>query len=191
MGWTRLTALTACSALLVALGGCGGDPEPKFTKAPSPSTSVSPSPTPSEPVPPKMPAAAKKHTVAGAKAFTRYLWRLFAYAQKHPDSTLLPPLMSVGCRPCEGMTELVANLERDHGLIRGSTTHISNVSGRRISTPTRTVEVQYDWHTGQQKVDYPGKKRDKVYKESHGHDQLFIRPDDDGWVVSDWHAGIS
>lgn len=189
---TTLPSLIAGCLLVAVVSGCGDDdPKPKFAKSASPSTIVTSSPTPIEPSPPKMPEAAKKHTVAGAEGFAVYLWHLLAYAQQHPDSSLLSPLIGAGCTSCQGMTGLISDLESGRGTIRGGTTQISHVTAHRLKTPTHTVLVEYDWHTRRQVVDYPGTKKDHVNKASHGHDQLFVRPTEDGWIVSDWHPGIS
>lgn len=80
-------------AVLLTLGACSSDPEPKEPKRTA--TSATPTATP-----PTMPAQAKEDTPEGAAAFVKHYIDVFNYAATTGDTRRLKALSS-DCAPCE------------------------------------------------------------------------------------------
>jgi len=79
-------------AVLLTLGACSSDPEPKEPKRTA--TSAVPTATP-----PTMPAQAKEDTPSGAATFVTYFVDTFNYAARTGDATPLTEV-SPDCEPC-------------------------------------------------------------------------------------------
>lgn len=113
----RRAALTAAALATgaVSIGGCTGeDPAPTSATSPAPtspsttSSTTSPSATSvAAPVPvkPEFPAAAKKHTDAGAVAFVEYYWAAMNYAWMKPDTKILVDLGAASCKSCANLQD--------------------------------------------------------------------------------------
>jgi len=84
-------------AVLLTLGACSSDPEPKEPKR----TATSATPTAS---PPTMPAQAKEDTPSGAANFVNYFVATFNYAARTGDAA---PMMdsAPSCEPCKKYAE--------------------------------------------------------------------------------------
>lgn len=80
-------------AVLLTLGACSSDPEPKEPKRTA--TSATPTATP-----PTMPAQAKQDTPEGAAAFVKHYIDVFNYAASTGDVEELSRLSSPDCEPC-------------------------------------------------------------------------------------------
>ena len=125
--------------LLVGCSGGSGDPGGSSTSvsssvssARSSPSSASPTTTSSSsssaayvPVKPTFPAAAKKHTDAGAVAFVTYFLELVNYSWTRPQAGLLGPLGTSTCVSCKNLegtsVDLVASGERFESELFGST----------------------------------------------------------------------
>src|SRR5690349_8067777 len=79
--------------VLLSLGACSSDPEPKEPKRTA--TSAAPTSTP-----PTMPAQAKEDTPEGAAAFVKHYIDVFNYAARTGDVEELSRLSSPECKPC-------------------------------------------------------------------------------------------
>lgn len=113
----RRAALTAAALATgaVSIGGCTGeDPAPTSATSPAPtspsttSSTTSPSATSvavAVPVKPEFPAAAKKHTDAGAVAFVEYYWAAMNYAWMKPDTKILVDLGAASCKSCANLQD--------------------------------------------------------------------------------------
>lgn len=187
---TTLPTLAAACALFAALVACGGDPQPKFTKSPTPTHTMSASPaspTPTDPTPPEMPAAAKKHTVAGAKAFTRYVWRVVNYTQTTLDAAPLRPLLSKGCDGCNGGLAGIERLTKAHAKVHGGTYTVDRFRTERLlAGNTRLIRLTFRVANTREVIRYPGKKKDDVYKPGVVTDQWVLSPRPAGWMVISW-----
>jgi hypothetical protein len=79
--------------ILLTLGACSSDPQPKEPKHTA--TSATPTATP-----PTMPAQAKEDTPEGAAAFVKHYVDVFNYAASTGDVAELSRLSSPDCEPC-------------------------------------------------------------------------------------------
>ena len=70
--FVALGLLVACPSVGLVAGCSSGDPQPKVAPSAPVSASASSSGAPSGPAEPVLPAAARKHTAAGAEAFVRF-----------------------------------------------------------------------------------------------------------------------
>jgi RNase P subunit RPR2 len=113
----RYAAWPALAAVL-AVGACSGGDDPPATSSTSGSssssstsstTTSSPSTTATTTV--QVPAAAQKHTPAGAEAFVRFYIDQSNEASMKADVTLLPPLSDPGCKSCEALQTAVEELK--------------------------------------------------------------------------------
>lgn len=191
MGWKRLSALAACSALLLALSGCGADPKPKFTKEPSSSVSAngSSSPTPREPTPPKMPATARKHTVAGAKAFARYAIAASNYGSDAADPAPLAAIVSQHCDGCHAALRFIAKLARRNAKVRGGHWVGDSLNVKQLAAGAeRFIRVTIRGHTDRQVITYPSGHRDVYPATTRVTVQLTILERHDGWVIDRWEV---
>lgn len=186
---TTLATLAAMCVLLVALTGCGGDPKPKHAESalPTPTHSASATPTPTDPVPPVMPAAAKKHTVAGAKSFVRYFWRVATYSQATLDPAPLRSLLSQGCPGCQGALGFIDDVSKARGTVHGGVCTPSNMQTTRLRAgDIQIVQVGYKLTCTRQVVDYPGRRKSDIYKAGTVTDQFKLSAERSGWQVFSW-----
>ncbi|MEV5001849.1 DUF6318 family protein [Nocardioides sp. LML1-1-1.1] len=130
MGWSRaVAAVVGAGALAAGVVGCTGD-DPGAGPSPSPSasvsTSVSPTPEPTAaPVAPVLPAAARKATEAGARAFIAYYWALINYAQVTGDVKGLEKVSGPSCDGCKAGIDGIVKIYRGGGQVSGSLERIS------------------------------------------------------------------
>lgn len=110
---------------IILFAGCAADgslpsePQTHARTSSVPDISVASTPnssTPSTspmyvPVKPTLPAAAKRHSDAGAVAFVSYYWEALNYAWTKPDGTLLPRLSLPGCKGCENFQGAAADFQ--------------------------------------------------------------------------------
>ncbi len=107
----RRTAAALVVVPLFALASCSGDPHKPPPYTPSPTPTASTSPTPTGPVAPTLPAAAKKHTRAGAEAYVRYYVDVLNYAQVADD---LEAMATVTSRECVECQTVLRSLQENH-----------------------------------------------------------------------------
>ena len=132
-----LTASPLTVLSVLSLTGCTGsadpaEPPPPPTAHATPSTRTSqspatPTPTPT-PTPPAMPAAAKAHTQAGAKAFVQYFWNVVNYAQATGDTKAIAALSADGCSGCDAGIASIDRIYSTGGTITGGTATVSKVA---------------------------------------------------------------
>lgn len=183
-------ALGVVATLLVA-GGCSADdPQPKV--APSEPASASTSPSPTGPVEPTMPAAAKKHTAAGAEAFVEFYWEMVNYAQLTGDLSGLVRLSDPNCGACAGGLDFLRRIFNGGGEVRGGEvsvqTHdsIKVHAGRDVS-----FRVLADVTNTRQVVDMPGTRKDETYPAATSAIQFIVDPERIGWTVAYWDQAPS
>jgi hypothetical protein len=97
----------------LVLGGCSGEPEPKF--APSESSSAVTGASPSESPHAQPPLAARKHTRAGAEAFVRFWFETFSQAMTSGDTQRVNDLSAQRCVSCSALTNTIDDLYRKGG----------------------------------------------------------------------------
>lgn len=125
----RFAAAAATSLmLLTSLSGCGGDPPAAQAQPSRTPTSPSSSPTPT---PPALPAAAKRNTKAGAKAFVRHYIDLINYAQATGSTAHLAQAESKACGSCKNGRHYLNGVYRPGGEIIGGAWKIRRMSVRR------------------------------------------------------------
>jgi hypothetical protein len=111
-------AAVTSAVCCLALGSCSSDAgtaTPARASTSSPRTaSVSPD-TSGRPTEPVMPALAKQHSTAGAKAFIRYFVTVLNYAFEAPDPRPLAHLTTSDCAFCRSLIQVTSRLKRDGG----------------------------------------------------------------------------
>jgi len=175
------------------LGGCsGGDPEPRIAPSSPMSASASKPSSASGPVEPTMPAAARQHTAAGAEAFVRFYWEMADYAQATGDTSGLKPLAERQCGACTGGVAFVESVYRKGGHIHGGETSVE----RAVATKMRSgqavlyrVVVRVD--SDRQRVEVPGRKKDRIYGAGTSSIQFLLRPTRQAWSVTYWDRAPS
>ncbi len=100
-------------AVLLTLGACSSDPEPKEPKRTA--TSATPTATP-----PTMPAQAKEDTPEGAAAFVKHYIDVFNYASNTGDVEELSRLSSPDCEGCQSYIKLYRDTYKAGGYFKGS-----------------------------------------------------------------------
>lgn len=116
----------ALVAPVLVLGGCSDDPVPKVAPHESPSV-VSESPSPTGPVEPTMPAAAKKHTAAGAEAFVKFYVVALNYAQATGSLATFRKLSTDHCAACSGYLQAINKTYGSGGHVQGGTLTIGRL----------------------------------------------------------------
>ena len=189
----RTSAAAVVVGVLVVggLSGCGGDPKPKFAHSAAPSPSgVSSSAVPSDDLaPPEMPEAAKRHTVAGAKAFVRHLVATVNYANSALDSTSLRALMNPGCDGCRGGVDGIDQIAKRKGTIRGGTWRIKQLTAHELTFDGgfRPVEAQLTVESEPETITYPAAKKER-YPGGITVSRVVLSPVVGGWRVSNWEV---
>lgn len=195
--WRSRSALVTLG-LVVATGlgssvlvGCSAaDPEPRVAPSSPASTSasVSPSPSASGPVEPTMPAAAKRHTAAGAEAFVRFYWEMVNYAQSSGDVSGLTQLSGPRCSACSAS---LRGLRRQlaHGAhIEGGVASIHSVdSSRLIAGNGPAFVVTADVTTTREVISYEGgSRKDDVYPAGRVPLRFIVQAHGDGLRLAFW-----
>ena len=130
----------ALLAMSLLLAGCGGEPEvgtssspptgsspPTTAKFPTTTTAASRTTTPHPKTDPKIPAAARAHTPAGAAAFVEYFHDQLNVAWGQPRAGLLAPLSLPGCKTCRSLEDNAADMVAKDRHLRGDTARIDSV----------------------------------------------------------------
>jgi hypothetical protein len=111
-------AAVTSAVCCLALGSCSsqaGTATPARDSTSSPRTaSVSPD-TSRRPTEPVMPALAKQHSTAGAKAFIRHYIAVINYAFARTDPSPLLRISASDCASCKQLIAISARLERNGG----------------------------------------------------------------------------
>ena len=123
-------------AVLLTLGACSSDPEPKEPKRTA--TSATPTATP-----PTMPAQAKEDTPEGAAAFVKHYIDVFNYASNTGDVEELSRLSSPDCEGCQSYIKLYRDTYKAGGYFKDFGLDVSDVRveiaderDRRVSRST-------------------------------------------------------
>jgi hypothetical protein len=116
-------------AVLLTLGACSSDPEPKEPKR----TATSATPTAS---PPTMPAQAKEDTPEGAAAFVKQYIDVFNYASNTGDVEELSRLSSPGCEGCQSYIKLYRDTYKAGGYFKNSDWTLSKVELEIVGNST-------------------------------------------------------
>lgn len=102
--------LVVAALLLVLVGGCSSDPEPKEPKPSAKPTITAPT----------MPAQAKENTPEGASAFVGYYVKALNYASNTGDVADLVQLSSDSCAGCASYIDLYRAVYKDGGFFKDS-----------------------------------------------------------------------
>jgi len=114
----RRTAAALVVVPLLTLASCGGDPHkpPPLTVYPSPTQSSS---TPTGPVAPTLPAAATKHTRAGAEAYVRYYVDVLNYTTTNGDPAALAKISPKDCLGCQSILKVARSNFESGSTVKG------------------------------------------------------------------------
>jgi len=173
-------------ALLLALvlAACTGeDPDPEPTTGPS-STAAASTPTPSGPAEPVMPAAARKHTEAGAVAFVRYYWDLVSYAQLTQDGSTLADISSPHCAVCNGGQTFLQRVRKKRGEVSGGETSVVESQATKLYVRGKfsMMLVKATTRSRAMMIDYPRGKPD-TYPAGEDHVEIILSVRPGGWLV--------
>lgn len=177
---------------LLVLGGCSNDdPEPRIAppETTSPTDTGSPTSTPTGPVEPTMPAIAKQHSAAGAKAFVRYYLDIVNFAQASGDLATLKTLGDRGCGACSAGVRFLERTFSAQGVIRGGSVTLARATGGLLNTGD--YQVRGDLVSERQVVDLPGSRKDRVYPGGTVTVQFIVSPVRHHWLVSYWDRAAS
>jgi len=108
-------------AVLLTLGACSSDPEPREPKRTA--TSATPTATP-----PTMPAQAKEDTPEGAAAFVKHYIDVFNYASNTGDVAELSRLSSPDCEGCQRYVKLYRDTYKAGGYFKGGDWTIGEIT---------------------------------------------------------------
>jgi hypothetical protein len=121
----------ACLAIVFGMAvGCG-DPE----QADDRGEPADPRATAAGEMPPPLPQAARKNTVAGAKAFIRYYWAVFTYAQSTGDTAPLRAAGSARCSTCEDDAWFIEHLYERGSRVKGGEHVVRDISHPERQSP--------------------------------------------------------
>jgi hypothetical protein len=147
----RAIGAAVTSALCcLALSSCSHDASTATPARPSTTSrgsaapaSASPdtSPHPSEPV---MPALAKHHSTAGAKAFIRYFVSVLNYAYSIPTSDPLRHVSAEECHVCQTLARGLDSLTKSRGSLAGgrwTVVRVLRIASDRASRPRYLLEI--------------------------------------------------
>jgi hypothetical protein len=181
---TVITAL--CLVPVLALGACSGDdPQPKIAD-PTPTLPSSPSTTAvSGPLEPTMPAAARGTDAAAAEAFVKYYWEMVNYAQATGDLGGLESITDQSCTACQAGLESLRRIIADHGQITGGVNSLSRVRSAYFDKGKR-ITVWFDLSNTRQLIDYPGDRKDEIFKLATVDVMSVLRHDRGRWVIEYW-----
>jgi hypothetical protein len=121
-------------AVLLTLGACSSDPEPKEPKRTA--TSATPTATP-----PTMPAQAKEDTPEGAAAFVKHYIDVFNYASNTGDVEELSRLSSPACKGCQSYIKLYRDTYKAGGYIKGSDWTLGDLRLQQDDTTTYVTTI--------------------------------------------------
>lgn len=173
---------------LLALGACSGDGAvPKVAPSsggtePAARTTTSPG----DPVEPTMPPEARRTDAAGAEAFVKYYWAMVNYAQATGDLGGLRSLASKACRACEGGFRFLKSVYGDGAAIRGGRMTLSHVTSAPVGSGDERRVVRFKLANTRQTVDYPGTRRDRVYKPAVIAGEAIVVEAAGGWRMEYW-----
>jgi hypothetical protein len=172
-------------ALLLALAGCGGDPQAD----PSPTTSVtkpvSTTPTPTATVP-VLPTAAAANTKAGAKAFVRHYVDLINHLQATGDEQPLLDASLPTCRSCKAVIRAATTIYDAGGHVEGGNWSIDGLSA---ATPELGLwKVRVDGQIAPSKVFSVDAAEPKTGSGGNGDAEFFVSFTG-SWKVGQWHTG--
>lgn len=182
-----LLALLLCCSL----AGCGDDePKPKFEPR-TETTSSTPPPATETSAPglvePEMPALAKKHTTAGAEAFTVYYWDVVEYAFTTGDDTGLKELEDPRCDVCETGHDVIRQVHDDGGTVRGGAVTSTVKSSQKATIDgADAYVVSTQQSSTKQVITYPGDRADEVFPASEVRVDTYLFSTPDGWRVPLW-----
>jgi Family of unknown function (DUF6318) len=193
----RRTIVIAVSAvcLIGVLAGCSdadsdeppdsGLPSKSEASSPSPTTPTSePSPTgPTGPSAPELPAAAKKHTKAGAIAFVRYYLDLLNYATHTGDVGPINRYSQDDCVGCQDDARFYEALYARGGWAKGLHRGVHRVTG---SAPARPEDVYIGIEMNRTSGSYQlrrGAKTQTLPREQSRLDFYLV------WVQGHWMIG--
>lgn len=185
----RRTTIIATVALVAALAaGCGQDPKPTFSPSEAPATPVSPT-TDAAPAagPPEMPAAAKKHTKAGAEAFVRHLVATVNYSNAHLDTSALRKLVNANCDGCMGGIDGIEKIKSRHGRIDGGVWSVEKLRSvvLTVGADFHPILVNMTVRSTPESVSFPGSKA-RRFGGGSTNSRVVLSPVHIGWLVANW-----
>lgn len=171
----HVRAASCASLLVVALAGCGGDPEPEFSPAPSASPTASASAEVDEP------EAWEEKSDDGAVAFVEHWIDEFSIAFQTGETSDVEALATPNCGACAGLTALIDDAYRGGGSIEGEAWTLADA--RTSGTPPDgQAAVSADIDQPAQVVRVPGESAARTAPGQVTY--LFELTWDGGWLVS-------
>ncbi|MGB0099090.1 MAG: DUF6318 family protein [Nocardioides sp.] len=186
---TGTRAVIAAVVLTLGLAGCSGeDPEPNLAPSASTSpTSPAPTPSPSGPVAPTMPEAAKGTDAAAAEAFVKFYWDTVNYAQKTGDVDGLRDLSSTRCIACQAGIDYLDDVFANDGEISGGASQVGKLKTAFVDDgDALDAVVEFELSTSRQRVDYPGRALDEVYRGGTSSMRARLEPTQTAWKMLYW-----
>lgn len=130
-----------------------------------------------------MPAAAKRHTPAGAEAFTRFYFAALNYAQGTLDTEVLARLRTGACDGCQGVVDNIDSVRKRHGTVHGGEETIHHVVVSRLRAgDLRPFEVVVKCTATKQAVRFPNGRSEHATA-ARTTFRLVLYPTGDSWQV--------
>jgi Family of unknown function (DUF6318) len=140
-----LSAACSFAGLSACTDSNAANDAPRTTLSTHSASSSSPSPSPSapptavnSPAVPKMPAAARKLSAAGAKAFVRYYMTALNYSWHSGSSRLARSGSTAACLSCRGIAQSIAKMQKSGGFYRGGDWRVERpvlIASTNLRTP--------------------------------------------------------
>lgn len=171
--------------LLLTVGGCGGDDAPAPKSEPS-RTATTPAATHS-PTPPTLPAAAKKNTKAGAKAFVRHYIGIFNYAERTGDTAALHKLEARGCKSCKRVRQSINEIYASGGYVKGGRWIVSSLHSLRQPGRGWVIDVLGRFEPS---TVFPGGSAKPRHSRGGKAPSSFFVSYDGAWRVTEWSRAL-
>jgi hypothetical protein len=185
---SRLAIALGLVVPALTLGGCSGEPEPRFAPAESSPPAVSEDPSGQADVP-ALPAAARGDGEPAARAFVHFWLDTLNYAIESGDSEALESISSPRCRECGRIVQTIDDIYRRGGQLSGGT-------WRMKSLRPLPLDRGADWAgyvtaaVSQQKVTDTDGESDRFYEAGPGFMYTYAAKDQDSWRMVWMHISL-
>lgn len=186
------SALLALLTLCMGVAACSANVPRAAPSSPAPPTTRSSPAAPrntGKSTPPPMPALARQHTNAGAKAFVEHVWATINYAQTEVDASPLRALFSSFCDGCRGAERFIRHVEAAHGRILGGRNRISRVAVTRLSAGAQhPFAVRFVVANTAENVRFSDGTKDEQYAAARTATEFILSATHSSWVVTTWNV---
>jgi len=136
-----------------------------------------------------MPAAARRHTVAGAKAFVMYYFSVANYAQRTLDVAHISDLAARSCVACQGGVNRLTRIRANGGSVRGGHISLAGLVVRpHFVAGVQLMRVSFRYRIAAMTERYERRGKVRRYEPVSGSSYVVLRAIRRGWLVEYWDA---